>query len=249
MELLAWYNLIFYLPLGIGLLMILGMVFGFADGPHGVDLDGDGIPDVHIDAEGHVDHGHENDHASTKASFLGFGRVPMLLIVMTMLLIFGGTGVMSNTLFAGALRSAPFPLILGILALAIVVTLLLTGTFARIIARMLPTMETTSVTKDDFVGCTGTLILPTDARGGLAQVSRGGDLYQIAVQSEVALPKGAQILVVSHDARTDQYDVTKDPLEKRLRVGPVGNVTEPEDEDVEWHGDVPETTSKNRMKD
>lgn len=221
MELLAWYNLLFCLPLGVGLLMAFGMVFGIADAPHGVDIDGDGIPDVGIDADGHVDHGHET---GSKASFLGFGRVPFLLIIMTMLLLFGGVGMMLNIPFAGVLRTTPFPTILGVVAVAAVTTLLLTGTFAKLLVRLLPTMETTSLTRDDLIGCTGTLILSTDSKGGLAQIANGGDVYQISVRSEVPIAKGASVLITSYDAEKDLYDVTADPLERRLRVGePTGS--------------------------
>jgi len=205
-QLLAWYNLIFYIPMAAGLLMALGMALGVAEVPHGVDIDGDGHPDVAGD--GHGDHGHEATHFSPLA-LLGFGRVPALLVVMTMMLTFGGAGVIANMILDVKAGAAILPS-LGI-ALAIMITTTSIG--SRLLAKVMPTLETKTVGTAQIIGCTGTLITSASiGSNGVAQVHRSGELFQIACKALEPLPKGQAILVTDYDPETKVYDICPDPM-------------------------------------
>ena len=218
-ELLAWYNLVFYIPLALGVLLVLGMALGAAAEPsHDLGHDaGGGGGDAHDaghdaghDAE-HDAHGHGSGGGSHGLlSLLGFGRVPVMILATTMCLVFGGVGVILNTGLT-ALINAPNLMVWGSLGGALVATLVLTGFLSRLVARLMPSAETDSMSKEDLVGCAGTLVLSADERGGLVQVIRGGDVYQVPCRSSSPLPKGAGVLVTDYDAEQRVYGVCPDP--------------------------------------
>ncbi len=200
-ALFAWHNLIFYVPLGFGLFLVAGVALGAADVPHGPDVDGG----VDHDAGGDHHDGHDNESAKL-LSILGFGKVPVMMIFMTMALTFGGTGVVCNMFLAPFLKLSSLFALFSV-AGAFIGMLALTGTTARLVAKYLPTTETTSTTKSDLVGSTGTLILPTDDKSGLMQVTVGGDLYQVQCRSVTPLLKGQTVLVLSYDETSSLYAV------------------------------------------
>ena len=225
MHLLDWYNLIFYIPLAVGLLMALGMAVGVMDLPHGIDMDGDGQPDAWVGAEATVEHdiGHGAEHdASHDAeghqdsgfkplALLGFGKVPFLLVCMTMLLVFGGAGVILNMVFGKLLTATGGALALVSALAAFILMVLLTGTFSKLVSRFMPTLETNSTSKGDLVGCTGTVTLAFDTHKGVAQIRRDGDLYQIQYTSSEKVTKGQSVLITSWDSESKMYDVSADP--------------------------------------
>lgn len=192
-DVFAWYNLIFYIPLGIGVLLVLGVALGGADMHHG-DMDGDG--------DGPDDH--------SVLSMLGFGRVPLIIVFMTMALTFGGTGVFCNMLLAPLLGlTGLFGLVsLGIASITMV---LLTGFIGALVTRWLPTTTTTSFTKYDLVGASGVLLLDADDTSGVAQVVRSGDVYQVDCRARPALPKGTRVLLLEFDEPTNVFTVERDP--------------------------------------
>jgi len=211
-ELFAWYNLVFYLPLALGVLLVLGMALGAAEPSHDLgDHDAAG-PDGDAGADGDA---HDAEHdagggSHSLLSLLGFGRVPVMILATTMCLVFGGVGVILNTGLT-AIVSAPNLMVWGSLAGAFVATLVLTGFLSRLLARLMPSTETDSMSKEDLVGCTGTLVLSADERGGLVQVIRGGDVYQVPCRSSSPLPKGAAVLVTDYDEHHKVYGVCPDP--------------------------------------
>jgi membrane protein implicated in regulation of membrane protease activity len=207
MNFLDWQHLVFYIPLAVGVLMALGMALGVAEVPHGIDLDGDGHPDMW---ETDHDGGH---HFSSPLFLLGFGRAPALLVFMTMALTFGGTGVIVNFLFQGFLeRVGGFGIFITFPAASVVMATM-TGMFARLVAHYMPTLETTSTTRSDLVGCTGVLTLPCDKAGGIAHVRKGGDLYLVACRASEPLDKGRHVLLTEYDEKNDVYDVCPDPTD------------------------------------
>lgn len=204
-NLLAPYNLLFLIPLIIGVLMAVGSAVGIADAPHGIDIDGDGHPDIFVD-------GSSGHHSEVKAlSFLGFGKAPILLVLMVMCLLFGGVGVICNLVSKdpGSTKAVLFAVFC-----ATLITVTGTGVFARIIAKLLPTMETTSATKQDLLGCTASLIIDSDPNGGIAMVRNAGDVYQVQVRSEALIPKGSQVIITDFNEATGNYDVCLDDSTK-----------------------------------
>lgn len=196
---LAWYNLVFYIPLGIGMLLILGVMLGGADLHHGIDLDGDGAPDVH-----------DADSQNSVLSLLGFGRVPILIILLTMALTFGGTGVVCNMFLAPLLRLTSLFALVSV-ALAFVVMVTSTRVIAGLVARWMPTSVTKSFTKYGLIGSSGTLMLDADETSGIGQVVKDGDVYQVECRAKPSIPKGATVLLIDFNESTNSFTVERDP--------------------------------------
>jgi membrane protein implicated in regulation of membrane protease activity len=203
---LAWQNLVFYLPRAAGLLLVLGSAVAGHDHDGGADHDHDGGADH--------DGTHGGDHGIGRAlSLLGVGRVPLTVALMIALLLFGGIGIILNTILA-SLGLAPGlygPIAVGA---SLVYTVLLAGQFARLLDRLLPTTETYNVTRHGFAGCTGTLLLPADLSSGYAQVKdREGNVHNVKCRTTgAALPKGSAILIVEYDEATRSFVVDANPI-------------------------------------
>ncbi len=224
---LAPQNIVFFIALGFGIVLVLGAVLGFVghDVDHDVSHDVDGDHDT-----GHVhDHDHDQDNGRAQnplvaaptgegnehplylrlLSALGIGRVPITIVLMIMSLIFGGAGLIMNGVLEVILIS-PYLYGPASFVAASLVTLFLTGKCVRAINRVIPTTETHVVTKNDLVGRTGTLVLPASNVSGTAQiVDRYGSIHQITCRTNdgSSLSEGKEILVIDYNEGDDTYSV------------------------------------------
>lgn len=126
-----------------------------------VGLGGDFGADAHGDSDVHVDGG------TDLLGWLGFGRVPLMALLVLFLGIFGSTGLIVEQIshdFFGALLSPLFA-VPGALA----TSLPLTGLGARLLARVLPRDETTAVSLDSLVGEYARIITGRAAAGSPAR--------------------------------------------------------------------------------
>ena len=228
---LAWHDLMFALPLAIGIAMAAGVALG---GLHGQQGDTD---TGHGDA-GHADAGHDLHHDAHSVDLnlpnqparrplgralwilLGLGRVPLSLVMMVGPLLFGATGWILNAILATVI-AAPHVYVWLSLAGATIVSLLATGVLAHLIGRWLPLNESFSTRNEDLVGCVGHLVHAASPITGLAHVhDRRGNLQQVQCRTEDgALAKGAEVLLVSFDDRTQRFIVSQDPLLSMLPAG------------------------------
>ena len=218
---LEWYNLIFFIPIAVGLALIAGSALGL-----GHDAGHDVGHDVHHDV-GHGDgHGHDQDHGhheqstfSKALSVLGIGRAPLTVVLMIMSFLFGGIGFISNVLLKPVLIT-PYAYFWVSLAAAFFGMVVGTGKIARLVYRVLPSTETYSITKHELVGRTGELMLPADTNSGLASVQApDGSVLQVACRTyEGSLPKGGEILVVDYKEEGDLYVVAPMPVEQSSKV-------------------------------
>jgi hypothetical protein len=197
-DVLAWQNLIFYIPLALGVLLVLGSFFTAHDAGHdpGHDL-------------GH-DHDHDAGHGiglgGRALSLLGIGRVPLTVALMMASFLFGGIGILVNTILSSAgLAAGTY----GPIALtsAVVYTLLLARPTAALVRRVLPATESYTIARRDFIGCTGALLLPADPTTGLAQVKDPeGNVHNVKCRAvKGPLAKGTTILIVDYDEDTKTY--------------------------------------------
>ena len=222
-QFMEWYNLIFYLPLAIGLLFALGAGIDFGhDVSHG---------DVHADMPADADHDVEHDHdgevtQNSILGFLGIGRVPLAISFMALFLIFAGTGLIFNTILGFLIRVWSGFALISIVA-ALISSFFGTAFVSRIVSRVMPTTETDSVTKHDLLGCFGTItldcigsssaspdgrIFKTSALG-MAQISNSkGTMYQIRCVSDKSLMYGTKIITIDYDSKTDCFTVDVDPI-------------------------------------
>ena len=107
-------------------------------------------------------------------SWLNFGRLPLLMLLVVFLFAFGTAGLIGQRLVQ-AFFDRPAPLLLaGPLALAAAVPL--TRMFSRIFARFVPTDETTAVARDSLVGRMA-VIVTGEARPGCAAQARARDAH------------------------------------------------------------------------
>ena len=132
---LADENIVFaaalVLMVALGLLQLIG--FGGFDSD--IDMDGD------VDGAG---------VAGGLLSFLGWGRLPFMILLVLFLMIFGMTGFAGQQFvqsLSGRLLS-PFLAVTG----ALLVALPVTGLLSKPLARILPGDETTAVSIDDLTG-------------------------------------------------------------------------------------------------
>lgn len=143
------------LPFSVALLVMLmiGAVEALGLGASAVHLD------VHADVDGGGD----------LLGWLGIGRVPLLMLLVVFLALFGLAGLALQQ-FAG-----PLSLWIAVPAAA-AAALPLTGLGARGLARIMPGDETTAVGLDELVGRRGTITIGTARRGSPAQ-ARVADVH------------------------------------------------------------------------
>jgi len=209
-ELLKWYNLIFYIPLAIGLLSVIGV--GFSGAGHDVGVHGDIHGDFHADADQDAEGDHDGEsQGNWLLGLLGIGRVPIAISFMTLNLLFAGSGICMNTLL-GALLKVWSGFALVSVAVATIVMFFGTAFVSRTVGKFMPTTETDSVKRIDLIGCTGTVTLDCDSSSGLAQIcNKSGDRYQIQCRSDKPIPKGTPILTFEYNEAFDVYTVVVDP--------------------------------------
>ncbi len=143
------------LPFSVALLVML--MIG------AVEALGLGASAVHLDAHADLDGGGD------LLGWLGVGRVPLLMLLVVFLALFGLAGLAIQQ-FAG-----PLSLWIAVPA-ATAAALPLTGLGARGLERVMPGDETTAVGLDELVGRRGTITIGTARRGSPAQ-ARVADIH------------------------------------------------------------------------
>ena len=199
--LLRWETLVFVAPLAFGVALVAGLAFGLGADADG-DLDADADGDLDSDAKIHLD-----AHGNGLLGLLGVGRIPLSMLLLTLSILFGATGLATN-----ALLFEKLPGTYGLFALlaATLVSLVGTGRIASFVARVAPTMETYRVSRRDLVGRTGHAIVELNAQDGIAQVKdHEGNVQQVRVRTDGGeISKGAAVLVVDYSREGGWYLVT-----------------------------------------
>jgi len=201
MSLLADHNMPFAAALVLMVLLGVVQVIGIGDlfGEAGLDAD--------ADADGGA--------ADGMVSFLGLGRVPLMIWLVSFLLLFAALGV-SIQAFAESLLGAPLDRWLaGVLAgiAAVPVNALV----VRAIGAILPGDETTAVGLDSLVGRRATIVTGRAAAGYPARArahDRHGQPHYVMVEPHEAgseIHEGDEVLLVRRENETF-YGV---PLQER----------------------------------
>lgn len=229
MELLAWYNLIFELPIVAVVFYVLLQSTG---------LGGDHDHDAHVDV-GHdaslatVDHGIEHSvhhehaigHHEQEASalikaltFLGLGRVPLSVLVTSFFVVWGFSGWAANQMLKEIMifPAVYFWFSLGIASFAGV---FLTRFLAVGLSRIMPTTETYGTSLAELVGRRGEASLSINERFGKAQIrDDSGQLHEVTCRMDTgqkSLPPGSRVILVSFDPGEAIFTVCPDPLAER----------------------------------
>ena len=138
-------------------------------------------------------------------SWLYVGRIPVLMLMVVFLAVYGLTGYLFQTAFATVFGSY----LNGTLAAVIVwfISLPLVRVTASGLYKIMPKDETTAVLQESLIGRVGTVVLG-EARAGSAAQVRVKDAYgqqhyvMVEPDSEDVLKQGDAVLLVSLDGNT-----------------------------------------------
>jgi hypothetical protein len=205
-----WWNLPFLVMLLLVavyfVLQLIGLVgaVGDHDIDHDVDHDHDGGH--------HVEHHFWHD----VLGFFGVGRVPFMVVWVTLFLFAGFTGLIVNrVVYLRAGGSAPAWLFPVALVVAVVVGLTGVRVFARAAARLVDVGGGGSTAKRDLVGKLGVVASATlDTRFGEVRVHDGKTeilVHGRVQEGEAPLARGARVVIVDFDGGSELYWVAASP--------------------------------------
>ena len=187
-QFLAPENIVF--SAALLLMLLIGVV-------QAIGLAGDFDADVHADADGDI------GFADTLLAWAGIGRVPFLMWLVIFLALFGALGLGLQQLMT-ALTGEPGKNLL-LIPLTAVAALPVAGGAARLVAHILPGLETTAIERENLVGLYAEISIGT-ARVGHPARARVTDLHgqphQIMVEPDSAdqiFQTGESVLLVKRE--------------------------------------------------
>ena len=219
----AWYNLPYTIFMALGVLIAALQLFGLShdggDADMDADADVDADMDTDADVDGDLDHNIDHDADPGSASglswlaFIGFGKAPVMVVLLILLFSMGLLGWFLNGVILGIFGVFPSLLILlsGLLSLAL--GAFVTSRATRFIGRALPPISTTATKAQAMVGMNGTVTSPfVDAKYGMIHLrDQGGTLVSLfaTTEDEKPIPRGQSVILLSYDAAQKRYLVTR----------------------------------------
>ncbi len=211
-----WWNLPFLVMLGLcGVFFVLqaiGLLGGDAD--HDVDAD----TDVDHDVDGDAAPGGGMTAAWHEAlAFLGVGRVPFMVVWVTLFLFGGFSGIFINrVLFVRASGAYHGWWFVAVSLSSLIVGLASVRLFSGLAARLVDVGGHGAVAKHEMEGKVGVVASMTlDERFGEIRVhdDRGNELllHGCVRAGEAPLPRGAKVLLVSYDGDKQLFWATACP--------------------------------------
>lgn len=184
----------------------------------GVDIDHDLDLDAGAGVE-HVpglDHGHPHgmgDHEPGSflrvLAFLGIGRVPISIILMTFSFLWAFFGIAANILLGGILPG--ISVLLVSLPAAILGAVLGTRALALGISKVLPSVETYAVKGIQLVGSTGEALFEiTEEFGRVRVFDEHNNLHDVTAlvrPGRSSIEKGSRVFLTRYEAKKDTYFV------------------------------------------
>jgi len=206
-DLAQWWNLIFVVPfaaaVGLLLLTMTGLIASELSG----DLDTD-----FADADAHDGHWDAFDGV---LNFLGLGRAPLAVVLMSFCFIWGLTGVTSNRLIEKLLPN-PHVFVWPSMGVALVVGALLTHFVAKVMAKIMPTGESYATTPQQLVGKVATARFRITATSGTAQLyDNYGNLHEVSCRvppGEPEFAQGEKVVLMEYDEERKVFLAHTDPL-------------------------------------
>lgn len=153
-------------------------------------------------------------------TWLGLGTVPLLIVFVVFLALFGTAGLIVQQI-AVALSGMPLPWSLASIAAA-GAAMPLTGASAKGLARILPRDETTAVFLESLVGRVGRITTGTAQQGSPARArveDRHGQAHFVMVEPANAgqtFQEGETVILVHRDAQLFHGVAYDNPLLPRL---------------------------------
>jgi hypothetical protein len=236
MQILEWQNLIFLVPIAFGALYLLLMALGLSLGEHGADTDlshdadasfdhgdVDLSHDVGVDHDLGADHdvGVEHDadlgHAEgagelqvgvfeSLIGFLGVGKVPLTILLMSYCFVWGGTGLIAINVLG---QDAAWPAI-GIAAAAAVFG---TRYLAAGLGRLIPSVETYHTPQRQLVGLRGEVLYEVTETSGVVRVCDDQEnLRDVAARvgpGTPPVPAGTAVVLQRYNGATKSFLVER----------------------------------------
>jgi membrane protein implicated in regulation of membrane protease activity len=201
-----WEWIIFFAPLGLAVFVALFAAFGLGehDADADADTEADTDTDVHSDGDGH----------ESLLSLIGVGKAPLSLVTLSLLLLWATAGLAGNLLW-GTERIWLSLLVAGIAALVG------TRAAATLFARLIPSVESHHVERNELIGCEGTALYPiSDSAGTVRLYDRLRNLRQLDSRTygigAGIIPEGTTIVVMEYDKERQVFLVA--PLADVLPV-------------------------------
>jgi membrane protein implicated in regulation of membrane protease activity len=206
LEILAiWWNLVFVIPFGLGLIFLALQTLGLG-ADYGHDMDHDFDHDMDHDADHDTDHdsGHDQDAGQESAfwriaSVLGVGQVPVMVVLLTFCFIWGFCGYVLNRLLEPVLLT-PFIFLPITLGVTLVVSVVLTGQIAKLVGKIFPKTTTYASKEEDLVGKEAETLYMVDQNGGTIRVrDDNGTLLQYPAYADKEIPANSKVVLVRFD--------------------------------------------------
>lgn len=212
MSLFEWYNLVYTLPFGLAVLLMIVSALGMGgqehdlDHDHDADLDHDFDHDADHDVEaepghsgGHGGEGHDAPVVHTLLSLLGVGKVPITVLVQSFLVSWAVIGWNVNIWLAKALK-VPEAFILPSVGISFCGALASMRLLASLFHKLMPGSETYAKGPLDLLSATGTAVFKIDRAGGYADVyDDTRTLHRVHCRSQSGvLPRGSRVMLVDY---------------------------------------------------
>jgi len=222
MELLMWWNLPFVLPFVAALFYLMLLATGTVAAEHEVEADADADTDIDHDydhgVEHTVEHGHAHPQDSSMAakalSFLGFGRVPFSLILMSFCFIWGFTGWAASKIL-GSILFFPVIYFWPSAGMALVSAVLLTRVIAKALSRVMPATETYAVPHAALVGKVAEVRFTVTPTSGTATLYDDYHTFkEVSCRirpEENEVPTGAKVVLMRYEDKEGVFFVRQDP--------------------------------------
>ena len=209
-----WWNLPFLVMLGLVAVFFVLQLIGLV-GHHG-----DHDVDHHVDH----DHDHEHDGGGSLLAFFGVGRVPFMVVWVSLFLVGGFVGLFVNRFFYLE-NDTRYP----VWAFAVAVTLSLvfglaaTALAARLAGKLVDTGGRGATSKAELAGKQGTVASANlDEKFGEVRVAddRGNEILVHARlgAGETPLVRGARIVLVDYDPNLDLFWATASPADADVQA-------------------------------
>ncbi|MFW2543186.1 OB-fold-containig protein [Primorskyibacter sp. 2E107] len=136
------------------------------------------------------------------AAWLGFGKMPALIWLASILIAFGATGLLIQSI-ATLLLGTAIPASIAAIP-AVIAAILFARHFGALFARLLPKTETQSLSERHLGRRPGTVTQGTAARGRPAEVrvtDRYGNTHYLRAEplrDDAHIPQGSEVLVLRH---------------------------------------------------
>jgi hypothetical protein len=208
-----WWNLPFLVMLGLVAVFFVLQLIGLLG--HG-DADADVDHEVDADADADMDHDGDSLGWSEVLSFFGVGRVPLMVVWVTLFLFTGMSGIFLNSVFYVRRQGYVGWFFAVVLAVALTIGLTAVRLFSRLAARLVDTGGKGATQKHELAGKLGVVAsAQVDARHGEVRVrdEQGNELlvHGCTQGAEAPIKHGAKVVLVDYDKERELFWVTLGP--------------------------------------